>query len=162
MIARAKTITGTQVFAVMALFFAVIIAVNATLAVLAVRSWSGLVVQNGYIASQAFNAELAEARREAQLGWQESFGYEEGKLTLALSDTRSHPIEKAMVVVTLQRPSTDREDRQLTLTETVPGRYEATVALAPGLWDAEAVSRIATGESLRRLYRLQVSRDAAK
>ncbi|WP_119390772.1 FixH family protein [Taklimakanibacter lacteus] len=153
---RVKTIAGRQVFAIMATFFGIIIAVNATLAVFAMRSWTGLVVENGYVASQGFNRDLAEARRQAQLGWRESFDYAGGKLTLVLRDAQSRPIGRATVAVTLQRPSTDREDRQLTLIETSPGSYESAVALQPGLWDAEAIAHAATGESLRRLYRFQV------
>ena len=150
---RVTSITGRQVFAVMVTFFSVIIAVNAALAVFAMKSWTGLVVQNGYVASQGFNEELAEARRQAQLGWQERFGYANGKLTLTLGDAELRPIEGAKVIVTLKRPSTDREDRQLILNETASGRYELAVALSPGLWDAEAIVRTATGETLRRVYR---------
>jgi nitrogen fixation protein FixH len=157
-----RTITGNQVFAVMATFFGIIIAVNMALAVFAMRSWTGLVVENGYVASQAFNKDLAEARRQAQLGWQESFGYAGGKLALILNDANAHPIEKASVTVKLQRPSTDREDRQFTLIESVPGRYETTVALASGLWDAETSAHTTSGESLRRLYRLHVAGSTGK
>lgn len=148
-----RRISGGQVFVIMVVFFAVIIAVNTTMAVLATSSWTGLVVENGYVASQGFNKDLAEARRQAQLGWQESFGYANGKLALTLSDAELRPIAKAEVTVRLERPSTDREDRQLVLSEVVPGRYELAVALPPGLWDAEATVRTATGETLRRVYR---------
>lgn len=160
---RATTrITGGRVFAIMSAFFGVIIAVNATLAVFATRSWTGLVVENGYVASQAFNENLAEARRQAQLGWQESFGYSGGKLTLILKDRDSGPIAGAMVTIKLQRPSTDRQDRQIILIELAPGRYESPVILSPGQWDAEVVARTVMGGSLRRLYRLQVRTEDAK
>jgi nitrogen fixation protein FixH len=162
MSARARGITGGKVFAAMATFFAIIIAVNATLAIFAMRSWTGLVVENGYVASQGFNEELAEARRQAQLGWQESLGYAGGKLTLTLGDAELRPIEKAEVSVMLERPSTDRQDRQLVLAETAPGRYETVLALSPGLWDAEAIARTATGKTLRRLYRFRAPGGAAK
>jgi nitrogen fixation protein FixH len=157
-----KSVTGRQVFAVMVAFFGVIIAVNTTLAVLAVKSWSGLVVENGYVASQAFNAELAEARREDGLGWRESFGYAGGKLTLILSDAQSRPIGNAKVAVALQRPSTDRQDRNVVLSETEPGKYELALALPSGLWDAEATVHTSNGASLRRLYRLPIAGDIAK
>jgi len=159
---RATGITGGQVFAVIATFFAITIAVNATMAVLAMRSWSGLVVANGYVASQGFNKELAEARHQAQLGWRESFGYLGGKLTLTLSDAQLRPIEKAQVIVRLERPSTDREDKDLVLREIAPGKYELTEVLSPGLWDADAIARIAAGATLRRLYRFHVTERAAK
>lgn len=159
---RATSITGRQVFAVIAAFFAVIIAVNTALAVFAMRSWTGLVAQNGYVASQDFNEDLAEARRQAQLGWQERFGYANGKLTMTLGDAGLRPITRAKVTVVLKRPSTDREDRQVILNETTSGRYELAVALSPGLWDAEAIARTATGETLRRVYRFLAPGGVAK
>lgn len=57
---------GRHVLAMFGLGFGIIIAVNATLAVNAVRTFPGLEVKNSYIASQAF-----ERNRTAQnaLGW---------------------------------------------------------------------------------------------
>lgn len=158
----AKRITGGRVFVALSAFFGVIIAVNATLAVFATRSWTGLVVKNSYVAGQSFNADLAEARRQAQLGWQESFGYAGGKITLVLSDRDASPIAGALVTVKLQRPSTDREDRQIVLIEMAPGRYESPAVLSPGLWDADVVARTVIGGKFRRVYRLQLAAEDAK
>jgi nitrogen fixation protein FixH len=162
MSAHARSITGSHVFAIIVMFFGVIIAVNATLAILAVTSWTGLVVENGYVASQSFNRDLAEARRQAGLGWQESFGYANGRLTVMLTDSGQRPITRAAVMVKLQRPSTDREDHGLTLAEVASGKYVSAANLSPGLWDAETVVRSASGETLRHLYRLQISGGSAK
>jgi nitrogen fixation protein FixH len=162
MSAHAKSITGGHILAIIITFFGIIIAVNATLAVLAVRSWTGLVVENGYVASQSFNRDLAEARREAGLGWQESFGYADGRFIVVLSDSALQPISRAAVTVKLQRPSTDREDHELTLTEVASGKYELAASLSPGLWDAETIVHSVSGETLRHLYRLQVSGSSAK
>ena|SRR5436190_13530635 len=159
---HAKNITGGHVFAIIVTFFGIIIAVNATLAILAVRSWTGLVVENGYVASQSFNRDLAEARRQAGLGWQESFGYAKGRLTVLLTDSGRWPITRAAVTVKLQRPSTDREDHELTLAEVASGKYESAASLSPGLWDVETVVHSATGETLRHLYRMQISGGSAK
>lgn len=153
---QARSITGGHVFAIIVTFFGVIIGVNTTLAVLAVRSWTGLVVENGYVASQSFNRDLAEARRQAKLGWQEGFGYADGRVTIVLNDSKSQPIGRASATVKLQRPSTDREDHELALAEVAPGRYEVAANLSPGLWDVETIVRGANGETLRHLYRLQV------
>lgn len=159
---HARSITGGHVFAIIVTFFGVIIGVNATLAVLAVRSWTGLVVENGYVASQSFNRDLAEARRQAELGWQESFGYADGRLTLVLGDSELRPIGRSSVTVRLQRPSTDRDDHELTLAEVAPGKYESAANLSPGLWDAETIVHGPNGGILRHLYRLQVSGGAMK
>jgi nitrogen fixation protein FixH len=159
---HARSITGGHVLAVIVAFFGIIIAVNATLAILAVKSWTGLVVENGYVASQNFNHEAAEARRQAELGWQESFGYADDRLTVVLTDSSRQPIGRASVAVKLQRPSTDREDRELALAEVSRGRYETAASLAPGLWDVETIIHSARGETLRHLYRLQVPGGSAK
>jgi nitrogen fixation protein FixH len=149
--------TGTHVLVALVLFFGVVIAVNITLAVLANTSWTGLVVENGYVASQEFNRDLAEARREAAMGWSEEFGYHEGLITLTLRDKDERPLTGATVVVKLERPSTDREDQTITLAETRTGFYSARIALRSGLWDADVTARAATDRLLRRVYRLTVS-----
>jgi nitrogen fixation protein FixH len=61
----AGTFTGWHMLGIMVAFFGVIIAVNLTMAYNAIHSWSGLVVQNTYVASQEFNdkAETAKAHR---------------------------------------------------------------------------------------------------
>ncbi len=162
MSARGRSLTGGHVLAIIVTFFGVIIAVNATLAVLAARSWTGLVVENGYVASQTFNRDLAEARRQAGLGWKEYFGYADGRLTVMLIYPNGNPIARAEVTVKLQRPSTDHEDRELTLTEKSSGRYELAASLSPGLWDVETVVHSESGEMLRHLYRLQISGGSAR
>ncbi|MGE3830257.1 MAG: FixH family protein, partial [Parvibaculaceae bacterium] len=62
-------VTGRFVFVLLVAFFGVIIAVNVTMAVFASRTWTGLVVENGYVASQHFNSELEQLRRQDKLGW---------------------------------------------------------------------------------------------
>ena len=50
--------TGRHMAIIMVAFFGVIIAVNLTMATLASRSWTGLVVKNSYVESQKFNSVL--------------------------------------------------------------------------------------------------------
>ena len=157
-----RPVTGAHVLAAMVLFFGVIIGVNVTLAVLANTSWTGLVVENGYVASQEFNRDLAEARRQAALGWHEEFGYRSGLLTLKLTDKQGRPVTSAKVTAKLERPSTDREDRVLVLDETMTGVYSRRITLEAGLWDADLAALTGSGERLRRLYRLNVSGPAAR
>ena len=56
---------------IMLAFFGVIIAVNVVMATLASTSWTGLVVENSYVASQEFNRKAEESRAQAALGWNE-------------------------------------------------------------------------------------------
>ncbi len=50
----------------MVAFFGVIIAVNVTMATIAIASWTGLVVQNSYVASQEFETQAPRARGAAR------------------------------------------------------------------------------------------------
>ncbi|WP_298293542.1 FixH family protein [uncultured Litoreibacter sp.] len=58
--------TGKHVFAMFALAFGTIIAVNLTLAYQAVATFPGLEVKNSYVASQKFDADRAA---QQALGW---------------------------------------------------------------------------------------------
>ncbi len=75
--------TGWHMLAITLLFFGTIIAVNVTLAVYANRSWTGLVVENSYVASQHFNELLAEQRQQAELGITATLKAEGGSLIVA-------------------------------------------------------------------------------
>ena len=152
-----KHITGRHVFVALVLFFGIIIAVNTTLAVLASASWTGLVVENGYVASQNFNRDLAEARRQAGFGWAEELSFSNGLLQVKLKDREGRPLSRFAVSVKLERPSSDREDRHLTLFETMGGAYAMPIALKTGQWDADVTVESPMGEAMRRIHRFYVS-----
>ena len=65
-----RTFTGRHMFAILAVFFGVVIAVNFTMATFASTTFGGVVVENSYVASQHFNRWLDEAAEEKALGWQ--------------------------------------------------------------------------------------------
>lgn len=64
--------TGRHMAAIMVAFFGVVIAVNFTMAHFATSTFSGVVVENSYVASQHFNKWLDEAHTEDRLGWKAS------------------------------------------------------------------------------------------
>ena len=64
-----RPFTGRHMAAIMVAFFGVVIAVNVYMATLASTSFTGVVVENSYVASQNFNRWLDEARAEDRLGW---------------------------------------------------------------------------------------------
>ncbi|ESZ68246.1 hypothetical protein X726_32300 [Mesorhizobium sp. L103C105A0] len=73
---KPREFTGRHMLATVLAFFGVVIAVNLTMATLANTSWTGLVVENTYVASQQFNKKAEEGRAQAALGWT-------GQLTIA-------------------------------------------------------------------------------
>lgn len=64
-----KPFNGRHMTAILVAGFGVVVAVNFTMASLAGSTFSGVVVENSYVASQDFNRWLDEANREKALGW---------------------------------------------------------------------------------------------
>ena len=64
-----KAFTGWHMTAILVSFFAVVIAVNFTMARLAMSTFGGTVVENSYVASQHYNVWLARAAAQDRLGW---------------------------------------------------------------------------------------------
>jgi len=82
-------LTGRHVFFITTGAFAVIIGVNGLLAVKAVSTFPGLVVENSYVASQDFDARKAA---QVALGWLMQPGYADGRIRLAFKDRDGMPV----------------------------------------------------------------------
>ena len=126
-----RELKGRHVAMIFGAAFAVIIGVNITLAVSAVRTFPGLEVKNSYVASQSFDAD--RAAQEA-LEWDVSAEIADERLILAFKDplgTVAPEITKAE----LGRATERTQDRVLDFA--FDGRaYVADVTgLAPGKWD---------------------------
>ncbi|KAJ54879.1 hypothetical protein ACMU_14035 [Actibacterium mucosum KCTC 23349] len=123
-------ITGRTVFFITASAFAVIIAVNVTMATLAVGTFPGLEVRNSYVASQQF-----EASRDNQdaLGWTLNAGYERGQLVLRFTDADGAAFAPEAVSVLVGRSTVARDDQELLLNPT-GDQFAAPVVLEPGKW----------------------------
>ena len=134
---RPAEFTGLHMIGVMALFFGTIISVNLTLAIFANTSWSGLVVENSYVASQHFNELTAERTAQAGRGWTAETAYSDGVFRVDLRDAGSRPLPGALVAATIGRPATERDDRTVRLTPLRSGGYGVTTELAPGIWEAQ-------------------------
>lgn len=150
---RTRPLTGRMVLAITVGAFAVIIGVNLVLAVMAVRTFSGLVVPNSYVASQTFdhdrNAQLA-------LGWTFGVSDRDDTLHLALSDSSGHAVRPQSLAVAVGRPAAAPQDVSAALVET-PGGYAAPLALAPGDWRVEIDAVAADGTHFRQRRNLMVA-----
>ncbi|HHY49334.1 MAG TPA: cytochrome oxidase [Alphaproteobacteria bacterium] len=117
-------------------FFGVIVAVNATMAVVASASWTGLVVENSYVASQQFEAKrLAHVEQQAA-GWQAALTYTPGTARLVVRDADGRPVDLGEVTILINRPVGGHDDRRLTLARQGDGSYAAAVELPRGVWEA--------------------------
>jgi nitrogen fixation protein FixH len=129
--------TGRMAFAVVGGGFAVVIAVNLTLATLASRSHPGMVVQNSYVASQKFNSWLADGRAQKALGWEVAASTDAATFSLTAANALGAPLSGLTAVATLEHPLGAQAARDIPLAEVAPGRYAAPHGLAPGRWRAE-------------------------
>jgi len=132
-----KEIRGGHVLAMLIAFFGVIIGVNTVMAYLANSTWSGLVVDNGYVASQSFHTDLAKAKAQEALGWNVGFTYDKDSVKVSFADAKGQKIDTLNLTGKLQRTVTDKEDQVLTFGWMGSGSYIAPARLAPGLWEVE-------------------------
>lgn len=150
------TFTGWHMLGAVGAFFGVIIAVNITLAVYANNSWTGLVVKNSYVASQHFNEELADARRQAALGWTSGIELRDGQLSLTVRNGAGEAVTGLSVDAEIRRPTHDGENRTLSMTQGADGRYRAGLAVAAGQWSVEIAATGADGQRYRQIFRIYV------
>ena len=155
---QAEEFTGRHMLFVMLAFFGVIIFVNITMAVLAGRSWTGLVVQNSYVANQHFNRELEAARQQHQRGWKTSLQYAAGVLTFRVHDRHGAPLALQNMTLELGRPAFEHADRQVLLRYSGNGTYRSDIKLAPGIWSLR-ITGSAKRQPYRRDSRLSVAPD---
>ena len=148
--------TGWHMLAITLLFFGTIITVNVTLVVYANRSWTGLVVENSYVASQHFNELLADRRHQTELGITATLKAEGGSLVVLLAGPRQKPEPGAMVTVRLGRPSHEGSDRTFELAEDRSGSYSAPAQLADGIWSGGIVVKTAGGQGWTEPVRILV------
>lgn len=141
-----REFTGKHMLAIMFAFFGVIIAVNLTMATFARTSWSGLVVQNSYVAGQQFNRKAEEGRRQAELGWSPRLALGEGVLRFSLADAEGQPIRLDGGTATLRRPVGDADDVTVALAPNGEA-LEAAVAAADGAWIIEIHADVAADKA---------------
>lgn len=122
--------------------FALVVAVNAALVLVAARSWTGLVTERPYDRGLDYNRNLEAAAAMAELGWTAKLlaapaaagGYE---LTLEVRDRGGAPVGGLAVEGTLERPLQAGLDHPIALVQQGPALYRARVELpAAGQWHA--------------------------
>jgi nitrogen fixation protein FixH len=133
---RSPRFTGAHLAAIVIGFFAVVVAVNFTMATLASRTFSGAIVKNGYVANQDFDTRSAAGRRQAALGWKVVAEISGGRLVVKARDSAGKPIAADDVTVTLRHPVAADRSAALVLQPIAPGTYAARIGVSLGQWDA--------------------------
>ncbi len=156
MAATQKQLTGKHVLAMLLAFFGVIISVNMLMAYFANSTWSGLVVANGYVASQSFDNDLAKARAQEALGWNVAFTFRKDRINLAFADKDGKAIETLTISGDLERTVTDKQDQKLTFTAMGGGVYTAPANLTPGVWEVEIRGNSDEAPDYHKIFRFFV------
>lgn len=133
------TFTGRHMLLLMVAFFGVIISVNVVLAVASSTTWSGLVVQNSYVASQEFQAKRDAMVRQQALGWTPHFSYAPGAASFIIRDAGGRPVDLGAITLQINRPIGTRDDVRLALEPVRIGEYAFDVTLAAGVWDVQVI-----------------------
>jgi nitrogen fixation protein FixH len=136
-----RELTGRHVLFITVSAFAVIIAVNLTLAWQAVATFPGLEVKNSYVAGQGFNER--KAAQEA-LGWQLIPTYRDGRIDLAFTDRDGIPVRVSDLDVLVGRTTTTAHDAWPDFTE-MGDVYSAPLALDRGKWMVKVTARATDG-----------------
>ena len=144
-------------------FFLVVLVVNAIMMVVAFSTWTGIGEEsaNSYQQGLTYNDRLAEVAAQQARGWQADLGFTDlpgvrGRLELTLQDSFGNPLERAIVVAALARPTNAAEDFTAELGDIGVGRYGADIVFPDaGQWDVRVLAEHPDG-SYRLTSRLYV------
>jgi nitrogen fixation protein FixH len=127
-----KPLTGRHMFAILAGFFGVVIAVNLTMASYATSTFGGVVVENSYVASQEFNRWLDQAEAQDALGWSaRTIRRTDGRIEVALTGPAP---EAAELTATVRHPLGRQPDRLLTFEPAGGGLFVSSERLPAQRW----------------------------
>ena len=151
-----RPLTGWHVLAMFVAFFGVIITVNAILAWQAIKTFPGLEVANGYVASQSFDAEMAAQKA---LNWNLAPQYDKAarKMRLAFTDAAGQPVTMGTLSVLIGRATEAADDRRPVFVQTA-GVYVAPVTLGYGKWMMAVEAHAVDGTLFRQRIDLFVER----
>lgn len=112
-----------------------VVAVNGGLVLAALSTFAGTTTTGAYDRGRAYNAVLAEAERQAALGWAARVTLAGGRLDVVVTDRQGAPVPGALQGIML-RPLQGLT-MPLELVEQAPGRWSALARhLAAGQWEA--------------------------
>ena len=135
-----RQFTGWHMLVVMLSFFALIIGVNVYFAVVAMRSWTGLVVEDSYASGQDYNEKVQRTEAQLALGWTSTLTYAAGTFSFGLLDGKGAPLAASDVSAQITRPLGDRDVKLIALQSQPDGSFSAPIALGSGAWNVVVIA----------------------
>jgi nitrogen fixation protein FixH len=144
---RQQGLQGRHVAIIFLAFFGAVFLMNGAMIYSAISTYSGIVSNEPYRKGLHYNDRIAADARQARLGWTGTVAVgRDGHVVVALVGRDGQPIGGASLETQLGRPTTNRLDIKIDLSETAAGRYEAQVgALDKGNWTIAVEVRTADG-----------------
>ena len=152
--AQPKEFTGKHMALIIVAFFGVVVGVNVAMAVSASQTWTGLVVNNSYVASQEFQVKADAAHKQNAAGWTMSIAYENGRIVARIA-AKGQELSLDNVAAFIHRPVGGHDDVTVPLSRGPQG-YEGVVALASGVWDVTVTTGPTELGAIERETRISV------
>jgi nitrogen fixation protein FixH len=127
--------TGWHMTAILVSFFGVVMAVNFTMARMAVSSFGGTVVDNSYVASQKYNGWLNAAKQQESLGWSAAFTVDQGRYVFIEARGDGIEFKQLSAVGDALHPLGRAQDVPLAFAMTPNGQLRSTKPLPVGRWN---------------------------
>jgi nitrogen fixation protein FixH len=115
-------------------FFGVVITVNLTMAYFARSSWSGLVADDTFKASQEFNGKAEHMREMAATGIRGQMIANREGIRYELTHPQTGPVEADEVVAEFRRPVGTEQDFKVKLKHVGGGIFTTDHPVTPGEW----------------------------
>ena len=144
--------TGPKVLAMVLALFGTYIFANGMLAWSAINTFPGLEVQNSYVASQNFNAELAAQKG---LGWTVEADLIGSELVLFITGRDGRPAAVASLDAILGAATHVRDDQRPDFVFR-NGAFRAPVDISPGNWNIRLRATAADGTQFHQRVVLHV------
>ena len=126
--------TGWHMTAILVAFFGVVMAVNFSMARIAVSSFGGTVVDNSYVASQNYNRWLKAADQQGRLGWQVNTRLDAQRHVLIDVRKAGQVLPGVAATGDALHPLGKSADIELAFVATTPGQLRSTRPLPAGRW----------------------------
>ncbi|MDK2760914.1 MAG: FixH family protein [Sphingopyxis sp.] len=147
---KPKPFTGRHMAAILVGFFAVVIAVNVTMARFAVSTFGGKVVENSYVASQNYNEWLKRAAIQDRLGWSEGVTLDADRHVLLTVRKDDRLLGDLTVSATVNHPVGRAAPAALGFAPMPGGGLRSIRPLATGRWRLDLVVRHGADEARYR------------
>jgi nitrogen fixation protein FixH len=131
------TFTGWHMTTILVVFFGIVMAVNFTMARMALGTFGGTVVDNSYVASQNYNRWLAEGDKQDKLGWKVKASLTADRFVVINVEQNGQPLQGVTAIGDALHPLGRAVDMPLTFKAMPDGKLKSTTALPIGRWNAQ-------------------------